>query len=213
MKLMNIKWKEESGKDISTLPTEMEVPDEYNGEGEAISDYLLEKTGCDHEGFEVEFYTVENEETYRVYQELETAEEAKEWAAAHQDQFTDGEDIYVRGYRQYFDEDGEYDEEETIFDVKVFEAKGNDLVIVAVTYSFDPEVVTFVFDDYKKACDFIEEDFEREKKIDLEENGWEIDEEVTKCEEGFAVLGTIYPSDSETQTTTWTVATVIDKRR
>ena len=28
-----------------------------------------------------------------------------------------------------------------------------ELTIVTVTYSFDPEVVAIVFDDYKKACD------------------------------------------------------------
>jgi hypothetical protein len=30
-----------------------------------------------------------------------------------------------------------------------------------------------------------------------------IDEEATVCEEGYAVLGTIYPSDIDVQTLTW----------
>ena len=90
--------------------------------------------------------------------------------------------------------------------------KKNGLVCVVVTYSFDPETLSFVFNDYNKACDFIKEDFEREKRIDLEENEWELDESVTKCEEGHAVLGTIAPSDLQTQTITWTIATTFDER-
>ena len=37
----------------------------------------------------------------------------------------------------------------------------------------------------------------------MEENGWEIDEESTYCEENIAVLSTIY--NGETETTTWTL--------
>ena len=78
-----------------------------------------------------------------------------------------------------------------------------ELVIVTVSYSFDAEVVAIIFDDYKKASEYIKEDFENEKKIDKEENGWEIDEESTYCEENIAVLSTIY--NGETETTTWTL--------
>ena len=85
-----------------------------------------------------------------------------------------------------------------------------ELVIVTVSYSFDAEVVAIIFDDYKKASEYIKEDFENEKKIDKEENGWEIDEESTYCEENMAVLSTIY--NGETETTIWTIARVIDNR-
>ena len=85
-----------------------------------------------------------------------------------------------------------------------------ELVVVTVTYSFDAEVVAIVFDDYEKACAYIKEDFEEEKRIDIEENGWELDEELTYCKEGMAVLATIY--NNGTDTVTWTVANVIDKR-
>ena len=44
----------------------------------------------------------------------------------------------------------------------------------------------------------------------MEENGWEIDEESTYCEENMAVLSTIY--NGETETTIWTIARVIDNR-
>ena len=77
-----------------------------------------------------------------------------------------------------------------------------ELVIVTVSYSFDAEVIAIIFDDYKKASEYIQEDFENEKKMDTEENGWEIDEESTYCEENIAVLSTIY--NGETETTTWT---------
>lgn len=85
-----------------------------------------------------------------------------------------------------------------------------ELVIVTVSYSFDAEVVAIIFDDYKKASKYIKENFENEKKIDMEENGWEIDEESTCCEENMAVLSTI--CNGETETTIWTIASVIDNR-
>ena len=49
-----------------------------------------------------------------------------------------------------------------------------------------------------------------ETQIDTEEDGWEIDEESTYCEENMAVLSTIY--NGETETTIWTIARVIDNR-
>ena len=85
-----------------------------------------------------------------------------------------------------------------------------ELVIVTVSYSFDAEVVAIIFDDYKKASEYIKEDFENEKKIDIEENGWEIDEESTCCEENRAVLSTIY--NGKTEATIWTIARIIDNR-
>ena len=88
--------------------------------------------------------------------------------------------------------------------------KENELVIVTVTYSFDAEVIAIVFDDYEKACKYIKDDFENEKRIDTEENGWKIDEEMTYCKENMAVLATIY--NGTTDTTTWTIARVFDER-
>lgn len=85
-----------------------------------------------------------------------------------------------------------------------------ELVIVTVTYSFDAEVVALVFDSYEKASAYIKEDFENEKRIDIEENGYEIDEDSTYCCEDMAVLSTIYSNGIDT--TTWTIARVIDKR-
>lgn len=69
----------------------------------------------------------------------------------------------------------------------------------------------FVFNNYKEACSFIERDFKREKESDIKAD-YSIDEKVTVCEEGYAVLGTIYPSDIDVQTVTWQVAKMIDKR-
>lgn len=85
-----------------------------------------------------------------------------------------------------------------------------ELSIVTVHYSFDAETVALIFNSYEDACKFIKEDFESEKQIDIEENGYEIDEDITYCEESMAVLATCYRTGTET--TTWTVARVIDKR-
>ena len=82
--------------------------------------------------------------------------------------------------------------------------------VITVSYSFDAETVAIIFDSYKEACDYIKEDFEREKEIDIED-GYEHDEEFTYCEEDMAVLSTVYRDG--VGTTTWTVATVIDKRK
>jgi len=90
----------------------------------------------------------------------------------------------------------------------------DNMTVVVISYSFDAEVVAVICDDYPSACKFIKEDFERERKIDEEENGYEIDETVTKldAENGYAVLGTIYRSSPETETTTWKIARNIDIR-
>lgn len=82
---------------------------------------------------------------------------------------------------------------------------------VVITYSFDPEVVVVICKDYEAACAYINKDFENEKRIDVEENGWNIDEETTKQEEGYACLGTVYPSGTEPQKTEWRIATKYDK--
>ena len=80
----------------------------------------------------------------------------------------------------------------------------NNLTAVVVSHSFDPEVNVFLFDDYQTACNFIKDEFEREKDIDVNENGWEIDEEKTVFEEDMAILATTYPL-SGVQTTTWQI--------
>ena len=85
-----------------------------------------------------------------------------------------------------------------------------EMAIVTVAYSFDAETVAIVFDSYEEACSYIKEDFENEKEIDISE-GYEHDEEFTYCDENMAVLSTKYRDGIGT--TTWTVATVIDKRK
>ena len=85
-----------------------------------------------------------------------------------------------------------------------------ELVIVTVTYSFDSEVAAIVFDNYEQARAYIKEDFENEKRIDVEENGYLIDEELTYCNDNMAMLATVI--NGRTDTTIWTIATVYDKR-
>ena len=43
---------------------------------------------------------------------------------------------------------------------------------VIFTYSFDDEVVVYLFDTEKEATDFLVASFQEEKRIDEEENGW-----------------------------------------
>ena len=76
--------------------------------------------------------------------------------------------------------------------------------VVIITYSFDNTVMAVVCKSYKDACDYIKTDFENEKRIDTEENGWKIAEELTHYDTDSAVLTTIY--NSGTGTTTWKIA-------
>ena len=88
--------------------------------------------------------------------------------------------------------------------------KTNELIIVVVNYSFDEEKVAIVFDDYKKATEFIRNDFANEKRIAKEENDWEINENSTFCEKDIAKLTTSFNSSSGS--ITWTIANVFDER-
>lgn len=44
---------------------------------------------------------------------------------------------------------------------------------VIFTYSFDSEVVVYLFDTLDEAKKFLKESFEEEVRIDTEENGWD----------------------------------------
>ena len=53
MKAINIKWDTDGDvKLLNELPSKIEIPDEMTDE-EDISDYLSDKTGFCHEGFEL----------------------------------------------------------------------------------------------------------------------------------------------------------------
>lgn len=77
---------------------------------------------------------------------------------------------------------------------------------VIIRYSFDPETSVVICENYESAQKFIKESFKNEMKIDKEENGWEIDENLTVCDDNHAVLATIYPSNTEPECTYWTIA-------
>ena len=44
---------------------------------------------------------------------------------------------------------------------------------VIFTYSFDSEIAVYLFETFEEAKEFLKTNFELEKKIDIEENGWE----------------------------------------
>lgn len=52
MKAINIQWDVDNKKDMDFLPTEIETPDGMT-DAEEISDYLSDKTGFCHRGFDL----------------------------------------------------------------------------------------------------------------------------------------------------------------
>jgi len=48
---------------------------------------------------------------------------------------------------------------------------------VIFTYNFDDDAQVFLFDDRDKAIDFLKESFEDERRIEEEENDWDIEAE------------------------------------
>lgn len=57
MKAVNIKWDVDDKKDLESLPTEIELPDDlYDSDDylEAVSGYISDITGFCHRGFNLE---------------------------------------------------------------------------------------------------------------------------------------------------------------
>lgn len=52
MKAINIEWDVDTEEELEDLPTEIEIPDGMTDE-EEISDYITDKTGFCHCGFEL----------------------------------------------------------------------------------------------------------------------------------------------------------------
>lgn len=53
-------------------------------------------------------------------------------------------------------------------------------VAVVFSYSFDAETSVYLFDTEEAAKHFLRESFEEEIRIDREENGWEVDAEISE---------------------------------
>ena len=81
---------------------------------------------------------------------------------------------------------------------------------VTIHYSFDADTAVILFDNEDDAIAYIKEDFEKEKKNDLE-LGYTLDEEQTYCKDEMAVLATNYLQGLGT--TTWTIANVVEDKR
>ena len=47
------------------------------------------------------------------------------------------------------------------------------MYVLIVTYSFDPQVIAHSFENHDDAVRALREDFESEKRIDIEENEWD----------------------------------------
>ena len=52
MKAINIEWDVDTEEELEDLPTEIEIPDGMTDE-EEIRDYITDKTGFCHRGFEL----------------------------------------------------------------------------------------------------------------------------------------------------------------
>ena len=76
---------------------------------------------------------------------------------------------------------------------------------VVVCYSFDPETVVYLFDDYQKACEYLQKMWEYCYNTELEEDKDNIDEEGTYHEEDYAQIKW---ADNESPTRSWQVVGV-----
>lgn len=61
---------------------------------------------------------------------------------------------------------------------------------VVITFSFDADVNIQLFKEYEDAIEYLRKDFENEKRIAIEENEWEINEDLTGIQEdgSYAIL-------------------------
>lgn len=76
---------------------------------------------------------------------------------------------------------------------------------VVVTYSFDSEVPVRLFKDYDEAKAYLKADWEKEVKIDTEENGWDADFEIS-AEGDYARITNRF--DDRDDVTEWRIGTV-----
>lgn len=86
-----------------------------------------------------------------------------------------------------------------------------DKYIVVVSYSFDPEKPLFIFDTEEDALDHIEKDFENEKRIEIEESGRILGEDL-KCyfnrDEGYARMEITSRRTGEVDVTEWAIGDI-----
>lgn len=76
---------------------------------------------------------------------------------------------------------------------------------LVVSYSFDPSMPVYLFDDMASAVNALREDFENEKRIDMEENGWDTTATIEK-DGAYAKL--VNHFDNSDDTTEFTVTEV-----
>ena len=69
---------------------------------------------------------------------------------------------------------------------------------MVITYSFDDEVVVYLFADEEAAKKMLRESYENEVRIDTEENGWDVDAVIR--DDGWYAKITDHFSDHENVT-------------
>lgn len=76
---------------------------------------------------------------------------------------------------------------------------------VVVTYSFDPDVPVRLFKEYDEARDYLKADWEKEVKIDTEENEWDTDYEISAEGDYARITNRFADRDDVTE---WRIGTV-----
>lgn len=80
---------------------------------------------------------------------------------------------------------------------------------VIFTYSFDSEVVVYLFDTWDEAWEFLEDSYNEELRIDKEENEWDSTGVIDK-DEGLGYAKIFTPFFDRTDVTTMMIGNVYD---
>ena len=81
---------------------------------------------------------------------------------------------------------------------------------LVVHYSFDSETPVYLFDTVEEAQEELRKQFEEEKRIDTEENGWNVEEDIDP-EGMWASLTNSWDDGSQPDVTEWSIGYVRNK--
>lgn len=68
---------------------------------------------------------------------------------------------------------------------------------VIFTYSFDSEVVVYLFDTVEEAREFLASSYREEMRIDIEENGWDSVGSIDESGDYASITTTFYSGDTD----------------
>lgn len=125
MKAINIQWDTDSDKELLELPKEIEIPSFIKEDEDSISDYITDKTGFCHKGFELlkDYYIPVTWQVWdKVKIEATSLKEAIKYVKGHIDEIPLGtEPEYIDGSYQIDDgNNGQATVEETLQHLKEY---------------------------------------------------------------------------------------------